>query len=311
MNIKPSSRIKLLFVFIFTVILAGCNMPATTPTGVLPGENTPDAVYTAAVLTVAAQLTQVVPATEETEPPVVTATAPAPTLESTQIQEPTDAVVTEASPTMASSPTATQAATLAASPTLSSSDPRAALGDPTFTDSFDDYDNWSFTDDEHTGMEVTDGRLEMVAFNPDFWEGWTITWVSGVDFYAEMTAAPQNCSGADRYGILFRAANDASEGYLFGFTCDGQYSLRIWNGDEFLEIVDWTASPYINAGAGNTNRLGVYTDSDTIRLYANGNLLQEVHDDTYEEGHVGVFVGSANTEDFTVYIELMDWWDLE
>lgn len=306
MNIKLSSRIKVLIVLLLASFLAGCNLPATTPTDIPPGENTPDAVYTAAVLTVAAQLTQVVPI-EETEPPVVTATAPAPTLQSTQTQEPTDAGVTEASPTTESSPTAT----LAPTPTLSSSDPRAALGEPTFTDSFDDYDNWSFSDDEHTGMTVNDGRLEMVAFNPDFWEGWTITWVSGVDFYAEMTAAPQNCSGADRYGILFRAANDASEGYLFGFTCDGQYSLRIWNGDEFLEVVDWTASPHIKAGAGNTNRVGVLTDSDSIKLYANGNLLQEVHDDTYEEGHVGVFVGSANTEDFTVYIDQMDWWDIE
>lgn len=301
MNNKIPRRTYGIFAFIFAAFVVGCSLPAVTPTSPPPGGVTPDTAYTAAVETVVAELTLGAPGAAETGPPAVTATAPAPT------PEPTAAGVPEPSPTPQPSPADTQAATS----TASLADPQTRLGNPAFTEPFDNDDNWAFTDDEHTGMEVSDGRLEMVAFNADFWESWTITWVNRSDFYVEMTAAPQNCSGLDRYGVFFRAENDASEGYLYGFTCDGKYSLRIWDEEEFIELVDWTASPHIDAGPGNTNRLGVLANGNTIGLYANGSLLQEVEDNTYGEGHIGVFIGSANTEDFTVYVDQLYLWDLE
>jgi hypothetical protein len=45
-------------------------------------------------------------------------------------------------------------------------------------------------------------------------------------------------------------------------------------------------------------------------MYANGNLLQELNDDTHREGRFGVFVGSANTPNVNFRVDEIAYWDL-
>jgi hypothetical protein len=158
-------------------------------------------------------------------------------------------------------------------------------------------------------MRLTDGKLEMIALNADKWDSWMLSWPDIRDFYLEVTARPGECNGLDRYGLLARAP-DASQGYLFGFSCDGQYSLRIWDGKKFSVLVDWTPSEFIIKGSNQTNRLGFMAEGDRLALYANGNLLSEVQDDTYEQGAFGVFVGAVNTDDFKLEISQVAYWDI-
>jgi hypothetical protein len=281
------------------MFLAGCALPAATTTAVPPTQDI-SAQYTSAVQTVTGKLTQDAAVTPPPANPTVVVSSATP--------GPTDTTA----PTATSAPTtltATNAPATQAAATVPSSDPRASLGTPDFHEPFDDETNWSFEKDDHSDMALDNGMLVMTAFEANAWDSWTITWINGEDFYIEMTAAPNACSGLDRYGIIFRAKQDASEGYLFALTCDGHYSLRVWDGEEYTRIVDWSASDKVNAGANKTNRLGVWADGTTIRLYANGYLLKEVVDDTYAEGHMGVWIGAVNTENFTVKVDQIDWWD--
>lgn len=314
--------------------LAGCVLPvpsvSTEQYTQAPTEPANPA-YTSAAQTIIAQLTAVAPTTT-TQPPEAGAAKPAgsqialPAIMSgstsvspdnaanvtpeslaengeTETPEPSPALEFTATTEL---PTSTSAAP---SPTLASNDPRARLGEPDWRDTFNNANNWPLFEDEHVTFRLRNGGLQMLAKKPEKWDGWMLSWTTLFNFYLEVTAAPQNCSGADRYGLLARAPS-AEEAYLFGFTCDGQYSLRKWNGERFSYLVDWTDSDLIQSGAGKTNRLGLMADGDQISLYANGEPLTEISDRSYADGAFGVFISSANTENFKVMVNEVAYWEL-
>ena len=157
-------------------------------------------------------------------------------------------------------------------------------------------------------FDVKDHFLVMTAFQADGRDSWMLTLPEPVNYYLEVTAIPQDCSGLYRYGVIFRT--DAEVGYLFGFSCDGQYSLRRWNGEDFKILVDWTSSPDIRAGADQTNRMGLMVQDDQFTLYANGNLLDDARDDSYSEGGLGLFVAAKDTENFKVQVSEVAYWEL-
>ncbi len=116
----------------------------------------------------------------------------------------------------------------------------------------------------------------------------------------------------DRYGLIVRVPETFDRGYLFGFTCDGQYSLRIWNPEEkqYDYLVKWKHSDAILSGSDQTNRLGLKADGDKLSLYANGHYLTQVTDSTFDKGRFGPFIGHDETNNFTIQIKEISYWDL-
>lgn len=187
-------------------------------------------------------------------------------------------------------------------------------GDPDWRHTFSNGDGWPLYEDDHVGFTVEEGRARLTAFNPESWDGWMLTWPVIGDFYLEATfETPEDCAGLDRYGLVFRQddPDDQFVGYLFGVSCDGRYSLRSWDGDQFDAHTSWTASPRLPDQPGESVRLGVWADGDTLRLYADGQRLTEVTDDSYESGQFGLFVAAAETPDFTVEVDEIAYWVLE
>ena len=290
--------------FLPVLVLAACNYPLATPAPTLLPDNP---VYTSAAETIVAQLTQIAGPSSVTPPstqPVVETEQPEPT---PTISE-TPTVESTLAPPEGTSTAATTAPTAPAATDLAS-DPRQRLGDPTWQDTFSNSNNWPLYEDEHVSMNIQDGRLEMNAFNADKWESWMISRPDIENFYLEASAQPDTCSELDRYGLIARAPQ-GNQGYLFGFSCDGRYALRKWDGREFTVLIDWTASEFILTGAGQTNRLGLMAQGSTLSLYANGYLLAETTDDSYDRGSFGPFVGSANTPNFRVNFTEFAYWDL-
>lgn len=287
-----------LLILLGLLTLTACNYP-------VPSEGlqtTAEGVYTQAAETISAQLTQIANPTTLTpvgEQIQVTST--------TQFQTPTPAqpvqtTTPELTPSMPASPT--QPPPL---PTLSS-DPRSTLGSPALLDNFRSSDNWSLYEDEHVSFRIRENELRMVAFNANGRDGWMLSWPDPADFYLELTAQPEDCQGLDRYGLIFRS--DANDGYLLGLSCDGRYSLRSWDGEEFNALIDWTALPAISSGSGQALRLGVMAAGDQITLYINGQMIDEVQDDLFSDGGVGVFIGADETEDFRVAVIEFALWEL-
>jgi hypothetical protein len=197
----------------------------------------------------------------------------------------------------------------AAPPPPAAADPRPRLGKPIWTDNFKDGANWPVFSDNHVKMGLVNGGLQMTAFASQGWDSWMYTKQFISNFYLEETASPGACSGLDRYGLLARSPGGSS-GYVFGFSCDGRYSLRKYDGSQFTMLVNWTASSAIHTTPGQANRLGLKAQGDQMTLYANGDPLTSVKDSSFSSGAIGLFISSENTANFPVLVSEISYWNL-
>lgn len=226
---------------------------------------------------------------------------------------PTLAETTVAATSLPASPvpptdTPTATATPIPTPTPPATDPRLNLGTPDWHDPFDTGQNW-YLEGGNPHAEISQGKLVFSVVEADKGDWWRLAAPHLTNFYLEGTASTTACSGADRYGLVVRAP-DLNQGYLFGFTCDGRYSLRAWDGSEFTKLKDWTSSPAILAGPSQTNRLGLMADGSRLSLYANGVFLDEIHDDRFGEGRFGLFIASNVTPNYAIQFDVLDYWKL-
>lgn len=299
MRIHGSPLTLALLIIVFS--LAACNLPASTEPPLIDES----AANTAAAETIVAQLTQVV---ETLTPAGLESPLPEPT-QTAVIADITETLVPTAAPTQ---PPETATSTAAPTPTLDPNDPKAGLGEPAFFDTFDDASNWPLYSDKHVSFEVKNSKLVMTAFNPDRYNGWMLTWPVISDYYLEMTTKTKQCAGKDQYGAMVRAVktDQGYIGYLYGISCDGHYSLRRWNGEKYVQLVDWTPSEHIKSGSSQTNRIGLMVNGNQFSMYANGKLIGEIQDDTHREGRFGVLIGSVNTPDVQVLVNEIAYWDL-
>jgi hypothetical protein len=185
------------------------------------------------------------------------------------------------------------------------------LGNPDWRDAMDASTYWYLVDTDSTRFSMDESRLQMTVLDPGSSDEWGLSLRPEVDnFYLQATfITGDTCADADRYGVLLRAP-DPSQGYVFGFSCSGRYRLYSWDGETYRGIQEWRSSSAIRAGANQTNVLGVWMDGETIRLYANGQLLAEFTDDQFDAGKFGLFIGSPETDNFTVYVDEVATWDL-
>lgn len=224
----------------------------------------------------------------------------------TETPEPTEAYTSTPSPTEEPAVTSTPLAT----------DPDLPSGDADYVDLFVNPGNWfsgtSSNEDEHARFEVIGGNMVMTAFNADYRENWRLSWPEPQDFYLEGSFETGECSGSDRYGLFVRAANLSGNphGYMFGVTCDGKFSIRIFDG-ELTNLIDWTTSEHITSGSNQVHRLGFWAKGDQIRVYVNGNRLAEIRDDTFDAGPFGLFIGGVETENFNVEVDRLEYWELQ
>jgi hypothetical protein len=294
----------------FAVLLGGC---LTSPAS-QPAEPTPAPGNTSAAQTIEAQLTGIAGTSLPTPDSSVTATpTPTETLPPTSTPLPTDTPQPSDTPepTPVTALTSAEATLVELTPTLDTYNPKASLGTPDWIDNFDTGDNWPLYNDEHVNMQLKDGSLAMislVANRKSPWDSWMVTDSVLTDFYIELSATPGDCGGLDRYGMVIRANPEATQAYLFGFSCGGEYSLRLWNGEKLFMLQEWQISQFVNKGPSQLNRLGLLARGKTFTLYANDNWLTSVQDETYTEGAFGIFTGAANTDNFTVQFDQMAYW---
>lgn len=282
-------------------------------------QTTPESMlYTQAAETVIVQLTKNASEMKTAQPEVVLETPlPAVTATPGEIASltPTVTNTTEIiAPSSTPEPTATPTSTFTPvipTPTTSGEDIVKTLGGATWVDDFDNANNWSFTSDDKTSMDVKDGKAVLIAKNANYFYGWALTWPKLSDFYLEITVnVGPDCSGQDKYGVVFRSPKP-SEGYLLGFSCEGKYRVWYYTGSEEVIIKDWEKSDKILAGPGQINRVGIKAVGNNYTVYANGIEIGSFTDDRQKEGSAGLMVGSVNTENFTVNVDKFAYWDLK
>ena len=280
--------------------------PATAAAQTLDAQLTQLAV--SAALTAAVSQSGAPPATLQTASPTQSS-ASLPTAQATTASPTSMPIFTEIDTTPAPATDTPDIYAPAVTATPPPQDPRLNAGAPAWLDSFSSAANWPLYDDEHIQMSIQDGILRMTAPVADRWESWIVSNQPGADFYLETTAQAGECAATDRFGLFFRAP-DPSRGYLYGITCDGRFSLRIWDGTAYRPVMDWTSHSAIRQGSNQINRLGVKASGSAISLFANGFLLSSVSDDTYRSGLFGLFIGAAATPGFHVDFNEVAFWFL-
>jgi hypothetical protein len=310
---------KKTLVVIFLVLLfvtSACNVPQTPMETPTPSEEQLATEISSILTSMPTNTSTPTLQTTPTYPPV-TATSPAISTEvSEQIPSSTPSIIVTqtqpsiSTPTPSSSPTPviTSSPMQTASSTPSTTDPKSQLGNPTWQDTLADVNNWPLGEDQFTRAEIKDGFLSLTALSE--LDGWRLAWPDIKDFYLEMTLKNGQCSGSDHTGMIVRVADktNASQGYLYGITCDGRYSLRKWDGTKMNNLIKWTASPSIRVGTDGINRLGLMAIGSKLSLYVNGDFLTEILDESYTEGAFGMFIGSDHTNEFTVYLDEVAYW---
>jgi hypothetical protein len=272
-----------LIITAFVLLMSACGPAATsTPT---PDVNI---AYTQAAETVVANLTASAPSATPPPPPAT----------------PTPIILPSSTP----APTATS--TLPPAPTTPPDDPVLSLGAPAWQDSFDSKTNWTLFDNECFRNDIANGRHELLGKGIGY-VCWTITWPDITDFYLETTVQTiDSCPAANSFGLFFRSPSN-DQGYLFGISCDGRYTLWTWDAQEGNFVVKPTASPQIMPGPNQTNRLGVMVKGDSFGLYINGVLQTEVQDTTFSgPGKFGLAIFATKDNPMSVFYDQIAYWDL-
>jgi len=204
---------------------------------------------------------------------------------------------------------------VAAKPTVTptpEADPRLELGNSAWGAVFEDgTQTWYQYDHENGIAEVRDNKLVLTSKKANDYDNWSMSYPPMDDFYLEVRfiIGPE-CAGKDRYGILFRAP-DSTQGYLYNVSCDGFIQVRKWDGQEFTQLIGWTASDHIIKGPEVEHRLGVWAEGDHFVLYINGFQIGEFSDSSYlGEGTFGVSIGATDTVGFAVDVTEAKAWEL-
>ncbi len=201
---------------------------------------------------------------------------------------------------------------VATTPPTIEGDPALVLGTPSGVENFDNTNNWTTFDSECFSSEITGGQFVMTAKGMPQSSCWEVSWPQLDNFYIETSQImPQTCDPQDRFGLLFRAP-DTNRGYLYGFSCAGDYSLTVWDGQTTTTLVQPTQSAAILNTPGAMNRMGLLAFGEDISLYVNGVYLETLQDYTFlDAGKIGYFVRAATENPFTVSYDQLRVWVLE
>ncbi len=208
-------------------------------------------------------------------------------------------------------------------PVAGSFDPVAAFGQPTFDDKMDgeNIDDWVnpstglLPDTQYVKIAETDSKFYLTGKLAPF-STWYFTWRELSDFYLQSTFNSGNCTGKDAYGLIVRGPEHlagASFGYLVAFSCDGSvWVFRLDSASPYRakDLLAWTPSDYITAGAGKQNTMGIKAIGNTLTIFANGHQVAEIFDNKYTSGRYGLFVSPELTSNYTYQVIRMTYWDL-
>lgn len=160
-----------------------------------------------------------------------------------------------------------------------------------YTETFDNPGNWSSGDDTYTEGQVTDGVYDLLIKGDDV-SRWASAGENFADGIYEVEATQIDGPLDNGYGMLFRADTENGNFYLFKVSGDGY----VWIGryrDEAEEqaiIGDhWFASPAVNQGLNQSNRLRVQAESGNMIFFVNDQEVGRVTDNNYASGDIGLF----------------------
>lgn len=287
---------KIAIFFGISLLLAACNMPSPTPDPAIA-----IATNVALVLTNAPSPTPF----PDLNSGILTTATPAPIqTEDLPVATQTQLAVTPTEPaTQQLTSTPTSVPTVPAS----AEDPVTRLGEPSKKDSFDNTGStWTYDDDWFYTV-VSGGQLHLFSKGTAYWNSWYTIQPSMKNLYLEATLTMPNCQGKDRIGLAFRLTGN--EYYFLGLTCDGTIGLSRYTADNrVVEVLSYKSTEKLNP-TSQPNRIGIQANGSDFQLYANGNLVGQVTDDTLPNaGSYGFVSMSTGTVNMKTSVDELSYW---
>jgi hypothetical protein len=156
-----------------------------------------------------------------------------------------------------------------------------------FSDSFS---GWDDAFDAYTRKVYGNNRYNIEVFASNL-VAWGLANRIVSDFEIEVEGKLEDGDVTDSYGLLFRF-KDRNNFYRFDISGDGYYLFSKFVDGEWITLVDWTPSEFINTGIGATNILKVSAFGPNITLWVNGQQLTSATDDSVARGNFGFFTGT-------------------
>ncbi len=213
-------------------------------------------------------------------------------------------------PTATKPPTSTPAPTNTAVPTRTAT-PVPQPGDVLLTDTFERAadNDWGTWRDAASVSEVLGGVLSLqVREQSVFYFSYAAGRFADVDM--TFTAALESGAASNTMiGGQCRVKDD-SNFYLFAISGTGNYTIAKYVEDDYVSLVDWTASNAIHTGK-SANTLRIICAGEVLQFWVNGVRLVTVQDDEFERGKVGLVAGTfdeakpnskVNFDDLTVVL---------
>jgi len=171
-----------------------------------------------------------------------------------------------------------------------------------FSDSFG---GWDDAFDTFTRKVYGNNRYQ-IEVNTSNLIAWGLANRDVANFEIEVEAKQEDGDEKNSYGLLFRF-QDRNNFYRFDVSGDGYYLLSKFVEGEWTNLVDWTASEFINTG-GAANILKVSAFGPDITIWANGQQLAAIKDESLNHGNFGFFASTfADPFTWVSYDNLKMW----
>jgi TolB protein len=161
-----------------------------------------------------------------------------------------------------------------------------------FSDSFG---GWDDAFDTYTRKVYGNNRYQ-IEVNTSNLVAWGLANRDVADFEIEVEARQEDGDVKNSYGLLFRFT-DRENFYRYDISGDGFYLLSKFVDGEWVTLVDWAESEFINKG-NTSNILKVSAFGPNITIWANGQQLASITDNSLTHGNFGFFAGTFS-EPFT------------
>lgn len=171
------------------------------------------------------------------------------------------------------------------------------LGGLIASDDFTDPGEWDTAVSDEGSASVSRDRLTLAVQPGVYLVSLQRQMVLG-NFYAEITAKPSLCRGADEYGFLVRAS--AASYYRFALTCNSQVHAERISLRERHDLHEPIMSGDVPPGAPGEVRIGVWAAGSELRLFLNGRYQFSIFDRNLSNGTVGVFANAKGNTPVTV-----------
>ncbi|MEM7346074.1 MAG: FHA domain-containing protein [Chloroflexota bacterium] len=174
-----------------------------------------------------------------------------------------------------------------------------------YEDNFSDpFGGWDDAFDTYTTKQYGNNRYQ-IEVSTNGLVAWGLANRDVGDFEMEVEARLEDDAIDNSYGLMFRL-QDLNNYYRFDVSNEGFYLFSKFDEGEWLTLIDWTASPYINSD--ETNLLKVSALGPNITLWANGQQLDSLTDESFTHGNFGFFAGTFEQSNIWVSFDNIKVW---